>query len=52
MKATIHADQGDTDAKEKEYERLIVLDPEVSSAKDAEKWMKLLLADLNDFRQG
>jgi len=51
MKAIILADQGNTEELNKEYERLIVLDPEVESVEDGEKWMELLLKDLSDFRE-
>ena len=52
MKAIILADQGEETAMTSEYERLIVLDPEVSSVDDAEMWMNLLLEDLEALRQG
>ncbi len=52
LKTIIYADQGDREAVEKEYDRLIVLDPEVSSVEDADRWMELLLEDLEEMRQG
>jgi len=52
LKAIIYADQDDRAAVEKEYDRLIVLDPEVSSYADADHWMDLLLKDLNEMRNG
>lgn len=52
LKAIIYADQDNRAAVEKEYDRLIVLDPEVSSYQDADHWMKLLLEDLAEMRQG
>lgn len=51
LQAIIHADQGDEEATVREYERLIVLDPEVGSVEDAGKWMELLMMDLSDLRQ-
>ncbi len=51
LKAVIYADQGDEEAANKEYERLVVLDPEIESVEDAAKWMDLLLMDLSDLRQ-
>ncbi len=52
LKAIIYADQGNRAALEKEYERLIVLDPEISDREDADRWTKLLLDDLEELRQG
>jgi len=52
LKAIIYADQGNEKAKNQEYERLVVLDPEIASAQDAAKWMDPLLTDLEDLRQG
>lgn len=52
LKAIIYADQGDRAAVEKEYARLIVLDPEVSSVEEADEWMELLLGDLAEIRSG
>lgn len=52
LKAVIYADQGDREAVEKEYARLIVLDPEVSSVEDGDRWMEPLLKDLAEMRQG
>ena len=51
MKAIISADKGDRAAVEKEYDRLIVLDPEVSNYEDADRRMELLLKDLQELRQ-
>jgi len=52
LKAIIYADQGNREALEKEYERLIVLDPEISDREEADRWTKLLLDDLEELRQG
>lgn len=52
LKAIIYADRDDRAAVEKEYDRLIVLDPEVSSYEDADHWMELLLKDLEEMRRG
>ena len=52
LKAIIYADQGHRDALEKEYDRLIVLDPEISSYEDADHWIELLLKDLEEMREG
>lgn len=52
LKAVIYADQGDREALEKEYDRLIVLDPEVSNREDAERWTRRLLEDLEELRHG
>lgn len=52
LKAIIYADQGNEKAKNQEYKRLVVLDPEIASVEDAAKWMDPLLTDLEDLRQG
>ena len=52
MKVVIHTDQGNRQAVEQEYQRLIVLDPEVESVEDADMWMRLLQEDLSDLRAG
>jgi hypothetical protein len=51
MKAVIQADQGNTAEVEKEFQRLIVLDPEVQTTADAETWMELLMEDLRGLRE-
>ncbi len=51
LKATIYADQGKNQELEKEYERLIVLDPEVDSVEDGKNWMKILLDEVNELRK-
>ena len=52
LKALIFADQDDRQAVETEYDRLVVLDPEVSDYEDADHWTDLLLKDLEEMRQG
>lgn len=52
LKAIIAADRGDEVAAEAEYERLVVLDPELGSVNEGHEWMKLLLDDLNELRAG
>jgi hypothetical protein len=51
LKAIIYADQGKNQELEKEYERLIVLDPEVDSVEDGKNWMKILLDEVNELRK-
>ena len=51
LKAIIAADQGDTAAAEKEYERLVILDPELGSVEEGHEWMKDLLRDLDTLRE-
>lgn len=51
MKAIIDADQADTEALNEEYERLIVLDPEVESVADCQEYMGELLQTLAEFRE-
>lgn len=50
LRAIIYADQEQRAALEREYDRLIVLDPEVDSYEDADDWMELLLEDLRELR--
>jgi len=50
LKAIIYADQGDREALEKEYDRLIEVDPEISTREDAELWTKRLIGDLEEMR--
>lgn len=50
LRAIVYADQDQRAALESEYDRLIVLDPEVDSYEDADEWMQLLLEDLADLR--
>lgn len=52
LTAIIAADQGDTEAAEKEYERLVILDPELGSVEQGRELMKRLLADLSALRAG
>jgi len=52
LEAIIYADQDNREALEKEYDRLIVLDPDISSYEDADHWIELLLKDLEKMRQG
>jgi len=50
LKAIIYADQGNEKALEKEYDRLVILDPEVESIENARNWMEVLIKDLNELR--
>jgi hypothetical protein len=50
LKAIIEADRGNTDAAQREYEKLVVLDPELDSVDAAHAWMERLLGDLNAMR--
>lgn len=52
LKAIIYADLDDRATLEKEYDRLIVIDPEISNYEDADDWIELLLNDLQELRQG
>ena len=52
LKAIIYADLDDRATLEKEYDRLIVIDPEISNYEDADDWIEFLLNDLQELRQG
>ena len=52
VKAIIYADSGQQELLQKEYEKLVILDSEVSSVENAEKWMVIFLLDLEDLRNG
>lgn len=52
LKAMIEEDREDKEAAKKEYERLITLEPDIETVKDAEKETHLLIKELNEIRKG
>ena len=48
----IEEDREDKEAAKKEYERLITLEPDIETVKDAEKETHLLIKELNEIRKG
>lgn len=52
LKAITYADNGQQDELNGEYQKLVILDSEIDSVESAEKWMILLLQDLEELRKG
>lgn len=52
VKAIIYADSGQKEQLQKEYEKLVILDSEISSVENAEKWMVIFSQDLGELRNG
>jgi hypothetical protein len=52
LEAIIYADMGDDAALDASIDKIIEIDPEIDSRDEADRWMTLLMSDLEELRKG
>lgn len=52
LEAITYADLGDDAALERAIDRILEIDPEVNTQDEADRWMTLLMSDLEEMRKG